>query len=244
MSHSNLLRKGFTVVELLVAVAIIGILAAILLPALARAREAARRASCANNLRQVGLAFQMYASEWNDRLPPQQPVNGPTYVFACAPQMCAMYHDYFQDLTVLLCPSDQDADRVFGSGPRSWINPDMGIPCPRRIWSVSYQYLGWVCQTGTTHMAAFYDPTMSPFKDLLAGRLSMDSDLHVQQGSGNAGSDTGYRLRNGIERFMITDIDNPAASAEAASRILVMWDNVATKVNEFTMCRQAGTSSI
>jgi len=63
-------RVGFTLIELLVVIAIIAILAAILFPVFSRAREKARQASCTSNLKQIGLASDMYNNDYDERHTP------------------------------------------------------------------------------------------------------------------------------------------------------------------------------
>ncbi len=115
------MRRGFTLIELLVVIAIISILAAILFPVFASARERARAASCASNLRQLGMAVQMYLSDNDDRFPPGIViVPGPVGPYAVTSMSLLM--PYTRNWQVAVCPSDPDGSCDFTQGSI------MGIP--------------------------------------------------------------------------------------------------------------------
>ena len=92
---------GFTLVELLVVIAVISLLASMLLPALSQAREKARQLKCVSNLRQCGLALLMYAHDYNDWLP--WPSNGPNPAMRWSKYLTD--DNYITNTKVLLCPS-------------------------------------------------------------------------------------------------------------------------------------------
>jgi prepilin-type N-terminal cleavage/methylation domain-containing protein len=109
LSFSKNRRNAFTLTELLVVIAIIAILAAILFPVFARARENARRASCMSNMKQLGLSFKQYIQDYDERYPANfslvQPDGNYMTYFAAV-------HPYVNSKQIWVCPSESSATGI------------------------------------------------------------------------------------------------------------------------------------
>lgn len=256
-------RRGFTLIELLVVIAIIAILAAILLPALSRAREAARRAACQGNLKQMAMIFKMYAQENAERYPRihgDQPFGAAANAVGCdpaslqaqpafGPDIRAITPDYMSDPNVLICGSDPD---ISGDNPLLIVQDDGSNTCAYEGFVTyndqSYNYLGYTLD----RVDAEYDitaPIPGPAQlvgiSFAAGGVLfnedpsddnlMDNDIDLTGlglgglGYGNGGGDKIMRLKEGIERFMLTSVFDTGANAQAQSVLPIMWDKIASK---------------
>jgi len=124
-------KNGFTLIELLVVVAIIAILAAMLLPALSKAREKARQSVCMGNLKQIGIAVYMYLDEYNETFPPGGNVSHQPEAWTkmLEPYIGKTERDIVSDNKIFWCPSSTiDKDIYPSSANNSW-DTQYGVNC-------------------------------------------------------------------------------------------------------------------
>lgn len=141
-------RTAFTLIELLVVIAIIAILAAILFPVFAQAREKARQTACLSNSRQIGIAFGMYATDYDEYLPlTTYPLPSNSWTDQAQP--------YIKNRQIFRCPSDQS---------QNWVTPQatpssMLDPSPAVVRRSSYFLNAWMgAGSGYSNLAAVNSP--------------------------------------------------------------------------------------
>lgn len=140
-------KGGFTLIELLVVIAIMSILSAILFPVFVRARESARRASCLSNVKQIGLASQMYTQDYDEYLVsyayPASPARDPMYGW----QVALM--KYIKSPQLFVCPS---AYKI-SANPAETCDPTI-VSLDRLgagTYGYNYTYLGNYTRSGTVY---------------------------------------------------------------------------------------------
>lgn len=204
------MRGGFTLIELLVVIAIIAILASLLLPTLARAREKSRRAKCMSNLRQIGIAYLMYANDCSDSYPTcpdfdtfggwqgtgsslgllqgggVPPSNRPLNNYVSIPNGVTNQDAFL----VWCCPSDKGESIVAGMGAGETYNTPPNV----RIFDTDgnsyydeWSDTAWGVEVVTAQRASQSDPSLAPgaLPPIKQSRIAISSSNKVIAGDHN-----------------------------------------------------------
>ncbi len=213
-------RRGFTLLELTAVMAVIGLLAAILLPALARAREAARRTSCLSNLIQLNMALQMYASEHKRQLPWSGNGN-----VRC---LNRLRNDYVNDWRVFTCPSTSK----YGELQKQWDEflkaAAKGDRAPINFEFSSYTYLGWFVNAPIVLPPPEAPMPRTPMLWDTGGQTNGTYMNHVPGGSNVVWSDGSAEFVS-FPKFYAKNMPADPAPIQVSAPNINLWESITGK---------------
>jgi prepilin-type N-terminal cleavage/methylation domain-containing protein/prepilin-type processing-associated H-X9-DG protein len=213
-------RKAFTLIELLIVISIIALLAALLFPVFARVRENARRASCASNLKQIGLCFLQYAQDYDERLPASSRSAGSTYVFpnGSTPADPSQYHaiwmhlahPYAKNVQIFNCPSARTTTYLGGF---YWQDPDATGSAIISDYRAHYGYndsvggAGGQAGVNARRLAAISQPVITP--------MVVDTDYYVSNPNNVLADNSNPPLGRHLETCNIAFVDGHVKAFKA-----------------------------